>query len=307
MLCLRPRRYCEAITISLNPTSPHTNSALLEQLNGLQQRISGVFEKSNSWISGKLTKPSLDSIGGWLEGRFTKLVTGDNDLSNQSVDHSKTSDQQFVGPFAHYSTISSTTPSSRSSPQPTAPASDQFPPPRTNSAMSNLYGPPTPSSIQSKPHIQSPATSTQISSSQSSPTTVNGHSGYSDNKSLPESLETPVAGSWWSGGATTTNTPKAATFLSVQDDIVQASSDGFITLMDNQSFAFESKPPSRQATSSVTDTLNDEEDLGLGNSKAKPNEGEQTVNSAQENTNPAEKPAENAPGKHFNKYLYCNL
>jgi len=297
-LCSRVRRYCEAITASLNPTAPYTNLALLEQLNGLQQRISGVFEKSNSWISGKLTKPSLDSIGGWLEGRFTKLVTGDNDSSSPSDDHSKTSDQQFVGPFAHYSTISSTVPSSRSSPQPTAPVPNQFLPPRTNSAMSNPYGPPTtPSSVQPKPHLQSSTTSTQISSPQSSPATVNGHS----DRDSPESSEAPVAGSWWSANdATTVNTPKAATFLSVQDDMVQASSDGFISLMDSQSFAFESKPPSRQATSiSATDTLDDDEDLGFGNSRAKPKEGaERAENSSQENTSPVANPAENAPGKH---------
>jgi len=282
------------------------NLALLEQLNGLQQRISGVFEKSNSWISGKLTKPSLDSIGGWLEGRFTKLVTGDNDSSSPSDDHSKTSDQQFVGPFAHYSTISSTVPSSRSSPQPTVPTSNQFPP-RANSAMSNPYGPPsTPSSVQSKPHLQSSATSAQIPTSQSSPTAVNNYSGDRDS----ESSETPVAGSWWSGAndATTTNTPKAATFLSVQDDMVQASSDGFISLMDSQSFAFESKPPSRQASSSsAIVTPNDEEDLGFGNSKAKPKEGaEWAENSAQENTSPVANPVENAPGKHTITF-YCNL
>jgi hypothetical protein len=273
--------------------------------------MSGIFEKSNSWISGKLAKPSLDSIGGWLEGRFTKLVTGDNDASSPSTDHPKASDHQFVGPFAHYSTISSTAPSSRSSPQPTAPTTNQLPPPRTNSAMSNPYGPPTtPSSIQPKPHLLSTATSTQTSSSQLSPTTINGYSDYSRDRAprSPDSLETPVAGSWWRGGANdAATTPRAATFLSVQDDIVQASSDGFISLMDNQSFAFESKPSSRQSSSSAIDALDDEEDLGLGNSKVKPKaekEGEeQTGNSAQENESPAEKHVENAPGKYRNMQL----
>jgi hypothetical protein len=171
--------------------------------------------------------------------------------------------------------------------------------------MSNPYGPPTPSSTQSKPHLQSPSTSTQLLSSQSSPTTLNGLSGYS--RDSPESSETPAAGSWWgasAGDATTTNTQKATAFLAVQDNIVQTSSDGFISLMDSQSFTFESKPPSRQATSSTIDTLNDEEDLGLGNSKAKPKtdkEEGQKVNPAQENSTPAEKSVENPPGKRSNK------
>jgi hypothetical protein len=272
----------------------------LEQLNELQQRLSGVFhgEKSNSWIGGKITKPSLDSIGGWLEGRFTKLVTGDNDSPSPHEDHSRTSSQQFVGPFAHYSTISSTAPSSTSSPQPTF---NQLPTPRTNSAMSNPYGPPiVSSSMQSISHLQSSATSTQSSSPQSSPTAVNG---YPRDEDSPGSSETPVAGNWWSGGANDAaiKTPTAATFLPVQHDTVEASSDGFISLMGDQSFAFESKPPSRQATSfSAVDTLEGEEDLGFGNSKPKPKAEGQT---AQETNAQAEKPAENVPGKQCNMRL----
>jgi hypothetical protein len=174
--------------------------------------------------------------------------------------------------------------------------------------MSNPYGPPTtPSSIQPKPHLQSMLPARKFHrlnhprrQSTGIPILVTG--------GLARKLETPVAGSWWRGGAndaTTINTPKAATFLSVQDDMVQASSDGFISLMDNQSFAFESKPPSRQATSSsAIDTLNDEEDLGFGNSKAKPKEGaERTENSAQENTSPVTSSAENGPGKHATTFI----
>lgn len=219
-------------------------------------------------------------------------MTGDNDSPVPGDDHTKSSDQQqFVGPFAHYSTISSAVPSSRSSPQPTF---SQLPPPPTNSVVSNAYGPPSiPNSIQTKPHLH-------VSSSQSSPTVINGYSGYShdgDSPRLSNESETPVAGRWHGTNDTTIQTPITAT--SGQDYVVQASSDGFISLMDNQSFAFESKPPSRQASSSAIDTLDDEEDLGLGNSKSRPHaEEEPTADSAQENKNLTEKPVENPPGKH---------
>ena len=70
--------------------------------------------------------------------------------------------------------------------------------------------------------------------------------------------------------------------------------------MDNQSFAFQT---TQQATSlSVVDSLEDQDDLGLGNSqpkektKAETEEKESTGNSVQER-NPAERAVEKTPGK----------
>ena len=291
-------RYCEAIAASLGATSPYTTIALLEQLQGLQQRLSGVFhgDKSGSWITGKISKPSLDSIGGWLEGRFTKLVTGETDSPTPTADNARSNDQPFSGPFAHYSTISSTTPSARSSPQPMPPNVVGLPPPqRTSSAMatSSPYSqaPIERSSsamgyTRQKPPVQiAKVNSGSISSSQSSPTgySLNRHSQYSSEShpSKAEELTTPVqrASSWWDSvddQAASNSTPTAATFMQVEESSVQARNDGFISLMDSHSYSI--GPGAHQAdhthptrsSSQYTIEEDVEDDLGLGNSKPKP-------------------------------------
>lgn len=134
-------RYCEAISSCISKPSPYFNPTFVHQLRILTERINGVVhsEKSGSWIGGKISKPSLDTIGGWLEGRFTKLVTGEGDGEAQEEEKKKESNRTFDGPFAQYSNISNA-PSARSSPQPTAPQNQiqnhlYAPPQRTSSAM----------------------------------------------------------------------------------------------------------------------------------------------------------------------------
>lgn len=246
-----------------------------------------------------------------MEGRFTKLVTGDNESTSPKDDHAKVTDQQFVGPFAHYSTISSTTPSSRSSPQPTTPNITYLPPPRTSSAMgtSSPYALATiekaSPGVTPMRNIQTGISSTPsafLSSSQSS--TGYGINGHADVIKSSDSLETPVAGTasgWWGSNEEAAQTPTAATFLPPENNIAQANSDGFISLMDSQSFIFESKPSSRQASSPGTDNSEDE-DLGFGNSKpkqkAKEVEGDEG-SPVKENTPATAKPAEKAGGKYI--------
>ncbi|KAG7092495.1 hypothetical protein E1B28_008846 [Marasmius oreades] len=141
-------RYCEAIAGSMNRSSPYFTSVLSDQLRGLTDRIAGTAhsEKSNSWVGNKLGKPSLDSIGGWLEGRFTKLVTGDPEEDNETRNDGNKGDEQgytFSGPFSsQYSAISSTTTSNDPSPQSSVVNLNSYAPPssipgRTGSSMSN--------------------------------------------------------------------------------------------------------------------------------------------------------------------------
>ncbi|KAF9533001.1 Sec23-binding domain of Sec16-domain-containing protein [Crepidotus variabilis] len=271
-------RYCDAIAASLGQNSPYTTPALLEQLTGLKQRLTGVFhgDKSGSWIGNKLTKPSLDSIGGWLEGRFTKLVTGDTDSPDPADNQPKAPDSAF-GPFAHYSTISSTTPSERSSPQPESyvPAFATAGHPRSSSEISGSspYAPPPPERSSSamgysraKPPMPSNTSSTySIPSSKSSP------SGYNFS-GPPLNVSDPNNGSWWGSDESNqdTVTPTASTFMHTAEGSVDSGSEGFISLMDNQSFAFESGPSSRQSSTPALQEVDDEEDLGFGNSKPKP-------------------------------------
>ena len=83
-----------------------------------------------------MSKPSLDSIGGWLEGRLTKFIAGDGDTSPVPAQESARGGEPGV--FTHYSTISSATTSASPSPQPsqinphTLPGA---PPRRSGSAM----------------------------------------------------------------------------------------------------------------------------------------------------------------------------
>ena len=268
----------------MNHTSPYTTNALLEQLQGLSQRLIGVHtDKAGSWIGGKLSKPSLDTIGGWLEGRFTKLVTGDNDTAAPTGEETRSRDHPFVGPFAHYSTISSTTPSARSSPQPSF-SNFNLPPPRTSSAMgtSSEY-PQVPIErsmsafgyIQQKPGIRS--STPPISSSQSSPIVNPAESHVqlrdpygpkSRQSSTSDKTETTVQGTtWWGSGEDNSNrTPTAATFMQVDESAIQSSADGFISLMDNHSFSVGPK----QETSSFSLQEDEDDDLGLSTSKSKP-------------------------------------
>ncbi|KAF8910947.1 Sec23-binding domain of Sec16-domain-containing protein [Gymnopilus junonius] len=312
-------KYCDAIAASLSNNSPYTTVALLEQLQGLQQRLSGVFhgDKSSSWITGKISKPSLDSIGGWLEGRFTKLVTGETDSPTPIAENARSNDQPFSGPFAHYSTISSTTPSARSSPQPTPPNPGGLPPPqRTTSAMATS-SPYTQVQIErsssamgymrQKPAVQITQVNTgSISSSQSSPTGygLNGHSrqdsgGYA---SKAEDLATPVQrASWWDSmgdQSATSNTPTATTFMQVEESSLQTSGDGFISLMDNHSFSVGPSPQptsyAQQTRTSSQYTIEEdlEEDLGLGNSKPKHEKAEEKDTVVDEKPKPAAPPTQ---------------
>ncbi|KAI1795779.1 Sec23-binding domain of Sec16-domain-containing protein [Ganoderma leucocontextum] len=148
-------RYCEAITSCLNRGSPVLNITFVEQLKNLSDRLTAApqLDKSGSWIGGKMAKPSLDSIGNWLEGRFTKFIAGEDNSprpeESKGMEHQQ---QSFRGPFANYSSISSTTTSAYPSPHqsvtdltevPPVPA----PPFRTGSAMA-VNRPPSRSHLQ---------------------------------------------------------------------------------------------------------------------------------------------------------------
>ncbi|KAF9564629.1 hypothetical protein CPC08DRAFT_631062 [Agrocybe pediades] len=303
-------RYCEAIASSLTQSSPYTNTALLEQLQGLQQRLSGVFhgDKSGSWIGAKISKPSLDSIGGWLEGRFTKLVTGESDSPTPT--DSRSSAQPFAGPFAHYSTIS-TTPSGRSSPQPSVATNpNAVPPHRTASAMATS-SPYSQVSIERSSsamgYVRQPASQPthnyggSLSSSQSSPTGYgfNSHSRYDDTYSTSSQTKSgdgeppaPQTGSWWglSSEDASSTTPTAATFMKVDDSSIQASGDGFISLMDTQPIIGASHHQQTSHSSSRYTLEEEDDDLGLGNSKPRPKPVE-------DETTDAAKPAVAEPAK----------
>lgn len=290
-------RYCDAITAAISRGSPYTTPVLLEQLKGLRDRISGVTHVDKSfWTGGKLGKPSLDSIGGWLEGRFTKLVTGDTDLDNTpEEDVNKPDEGGFIGPFSHYSTISSTTSSARSSPQPSVTHLNALPPVGSGSAIAQSVSranpqvdrassaieytrakpmPPAPRVASANPSTSSFAIGGQRSSNGSRPT----DDLVTPRPSLvPEEDEGTVQEvAWWAGTAyaegPATATPTVSTLMRVNEGAISPSqsSDGFISLMDNTSYSIAPQTSSSQTSVQTLSNLDDnEEDLGFGNSSIK--------------------------------------
>jgi hypothetical protein len=261
----------------------------LDHLKGFSDRIVGVaqVDKSGSWMGAKLSKPSLDTIGGWLEGRFTKLVTGDAETPTAGDDDGRAEDRSFSGPFSHYSTISSATPSARSSPQPSL--VNVLPPARSGSAMApSTYHPPIDRASSAMDYTKPKASPTPRVSSANPATTAFAYPtsfGQSlSNLGTPNvynnsvDLVTPRPaehgddnikkdGSWWGSSAYDENpTPTASTFLPVDGNKL-ASSNGFISLMDNDPYSPPPHSPSRAAPAASTALDDDDEDLGFGNSK----------------------------------------
>ena len=78
-------RYCDAINACLSRPSPYLTTVLLEKHKELTNRLMGNASLDKSaWIGGRITKPSLDSIGDWLGGTLSKFVAGENDGSSPS-------------------------------------------------------------------------------------------------------------------------------------------------------------------------------------------------------------------------------
>lgn len=244
-------------------------------------RIHGVtqVDKAGSWMGGKLSKPSLDSIGGWLEGRFTKLVTGDTEsVAPPEEDAAKASERGFVGPFSHYSTISSTTTSTSPSPQPTV--VNPYTISRTGSAMSNRptsnnYTPTDRASSAMDYSRRRTSPAPRMASASATTTTFSQASPFvpqSSNAQASIEALTPKTShdegqevGWWDSSSYSSNqTPTAATFVPVGDSgLPSANADGFISLMDSTPLV----PASPIKKAIYNNHEDEEEDLGFGNSK----------------------------------------
>jgi hypothetical protein len=286
-----------------------------------------------------MNKPSLDSIGGWLEGRLTKFIAGDGDTSPAPAQDSARNNEPGV--FTHYSAISSTTSSASPSPQPsqmnlhTLPSA---PPRRTGSAMAahsnaSPYVPIDRASSAmeySRPDARRPSPAPRIASANASTTTfaqtpsfgqavngygaTNGHvSSYSSDISPKSSLDTTdeeenqvQTGTWWGSSYTedlSAATPTAATFVRVDEAPASASSSGFISLMNDPSFSVSPSPPASRREQSSSYENEDDEDLGFGNSKKREKEKEEEISKKAEE--PAKAAAPERPGKQTRLGSLC--
>jgi hypothetical protein len=294
--------------------SPYFNSAVVEQLKGLADRLVGVprMEKGGSWIGSKVNKPSLDGIGSWLEGRLTKFIAGEGDEPSLQPEPSK-SQVSSLGPFSHFSEISSTTTSASPSPPPglmnlhsmsaTPPlrrsgsamagsiSHTHVPIDRASSAM-EYYHP-------TRKESPAPPKTAPLNPPRSYPYShgvgINGHSamnGYvsaypGGSTSRKPSLEmTTEEGpeqqqqetGWWSSlsGSDAGPTPTTTTFHQVEN--FQGSPEGFISLMDAP--ALDTAPsPSMSNHQAQPDFEDEEDDLGFGNHATKRKRPQETVES----------------------------
>lgn len=279
------------------------HQTLTEEIKNLHDRlIAAPHDKSGSWIGSKITRPSLDKLGGWLGGQLSNFVAGEAD-SPQSED-ARGKERNFTGPFAHYSTISSTTSSTMPSPKiSTTDLTEVAPPYRAGSALA--LRPPTQVQInrassamdyiRRKPSpVQRVSSANAISSPYSDPYSPqlvpNGFVNFVESSPKPppssatngltvpqpqepDSVDTPLQGprmgSWWGAPDSEAPTPTAATFI--HTDTSAPSANGFVSLMDDPALSITpiatSKPPHAFGTTSSMSPHNelDDDELGLGN------------------------------------------
>lgn len=291
-----------------------------------------------------MARPSLDKIGNWLEGRFTRFVAGEGDSPKPVDEHGKV--PTFSGPFAHYTSISSATSSTIPSPQlsssnltETAPAA---PPLRTGSAMA--LRPPMSSHAQiarassaidylrRKPSPVPRNASASAASFTDIPTTSQSFTpyGYTNGTqfaSKPDANDAhspaiqedvseatplgPQLGSWWSAADSEAPTPTAASF-SHPDASLDPPSEGFVSLMDAPSFSGSSSSADAHLSRRTMES-DDEDILGLGNSsKPKklngPHQGDNQVAAAAPAPAASETPKENEkPGELRLSFTRHNL
>lgn len=255
-------------------------------------------------MGSKLAKPSLDGLGGWLEGRFAKLVTGDMESPTATEHHrEKTDERGFVGPFSHYSTISSTTTSTTPSPQSSVVNLNAYapPPPRTGSALSTRsLAPPNGSTERassamdhSRQRLQPSAP--RVTSANASTTTFSQAQSHSFGQATaarypasPNDLLTPRPAlgtteedegqevTWWGSGNAAT--PTTATFVPLSGNALTPTVDGFVSFMDNHDHSIGATYQAKSDGSTIHNAEEEEEDLGFGNSKPKPKSASDDAN-----------------------------
>lgn len=288
--------------------SPYFTPTFVEQLKDLHDRLTGAphGDKKN-FLSKAITKPSMETFNTWIAGGLTKLIEGDEPTPRPQDQQAeaKPANGATLGPFSHYSAISNA-PSKSPSPAPSFTSvhgMSTIPPPRA--ASTSGYRPPTnglspmpvapppdragsaidyTQTINRKPSPRPKVLSANAATSTFSQAYGNGHTPYNVNQIDSSSAEDTAKGDgrlgtspWWgsSNGTTTANaTPTAASFLRVNTDgLPEGEGPQFISLGDNDSLFTPSVTPSVAPSSprfaTEPSSYDEDDDLGLGNSKPK--------------------------------------
>jgi hypothetical protein len=102
--------YCDAVLAqSKSFRSPNPAMvAVTRQAETLSGRIAGIAVTAVATKKGG--KPNLENLGSWFEGRLTKFIAGDEateEKPTKPTTSKDSSDKAAIGPFSHYSAISS--------------------------------------------------------------------------------------------------------------------------------------------------------------------------------------------------------
>lgn len=315
-------RYCDAILTCTNRPSPYLTTCLLEELSDFSKRLHGSIEldKSSSWMGNKISKPSLDSIGGWLGGTLSKFVAGENEPSSpMSREGSIQESATYSGAFQHYSAISSTNTSRGPSPAPSL-SNVPNPPPaqwKPNSSHKSLYNAQNPISRASsaidhlRPGSRKNTPPPRVASANPMTTTFaqsrnfpyagamhNSDVQAYNGEPLSDTSDSQGGGGWWSaaygdaGGPTPT-----ATSFDHHSEHTAADTNGFISPVDS----YQSSTSS--ATTPISQHMEEDEfddELGLGNTShksKKPAANEHNVSSNEQNAKSEPTKQEEVPKK----------
>ena len=288
--------------------SPYFTSTFLEQLKDLHDHLTAAphGDKKN-FLSKAITKPSMETFNTWITGGLTKLIEGDEPTPQPQDQQAeaKPVNGATLGPFSHYSTISSNAPSKSPSPAPSftgVHGMSTIPPPRT--ASTGGYRPPanglSPMPVAPPPNRSAsaidytqtmnrkpspgPKVPSPYAATSTSQVYENGYTPYNSDQINASSAEDAgkayaglETGSWWgssNGGATANTTPTASTFLRVNaGELSEGEGPQFISLGDSDSLFAPSVTPSIAPSSprfiTAPSSQDEDDDLGLGNSKSK--------------------------------------
>ncbi|KAG8849805.1 hypothetical protein FRB96_000628 [Tulasnella sp. 330] len=296
-------RYCEAIGAAIKGSklSPYFTLTFQEQLKDLLDRLSGTpqFDKNGSWIARKMTKPSLATLGSWIETGVTKFIAGEGEEARglntvKSDDGKKDTSSGSSGPFAQYTVISSAnnSPNASSLNLNSAPLTSAFTPltppqalpRRSGSALafrsSHLTMTTPMDRAVSAMDVRQTASADAATTTFGQDAQYPAYNGTSDYPAL--SVSTPNGGNWWdttdtqpiSGGAgdltSTVTTPTAAETSTINTSSEDTGS--FVSPMDSlaPSPSPGSANPTPRSLSAVPAAVDDDDDdLGFGNNANK--------------------------------------
>lgn len=287
------KRYTDAIGVTMRSNtrgSPYFTTTFLQQLEELQDRLIEAphADKTKAWIS----KPTVRSFNNWLTGGLEKLIQGDELPQGEEASQGKKSLEitPQVGPFSHYSSISSATPSTHPSPSPSFAnlhsASSSIG--RSGSAAGMRPPPTHAATLPAPPPPPRAASAVDFSKGRASPIAKPSSAGAAvtsfpnryqppsnpviqtpgTQSTAPEASEDapkPLYATWWGESNDTDGvTPTATTFMSNDGD-----GGNFISLMDTDQTLVPSSSASTvgKNTSQRVEMDDDLEDLGFGNSK----------------------------------------